>query len=183
MKGAASQKGLFVVVMGGLTGTAITACRWQYNRYLESKRRWDTIFETLRAEKPFTLTPKEQVDFPWAKDSNEILAWEYKLVKIRGRLKRERYFIRRFKEGRLGYVVLAPLITASATEDSNQAPAETGIIVNLGWVPHEYRDEYEKNGNLVPINVFFFLHFFHKLIFPYYCCKIERHARDHGARA
>jgi len=33
----------YVVIIGALTTTAVSACYWQANRYLQARHRWDTI--------------------------------------------------------------------------------------------------------------------------------------------
>jgi len=70
-------------------------------------------------------------------------AWEYKLIKLRGYFEEEKFYVRREKNGRAGFLVLAPFIT-SHTDVNIKAEGwngRNGIIVNLGWVPAENKDD------------------------------------------
>ena len=49
------QKVVYVVFVGGLTISAMSACKWQSFRYMEAKRRWKVIGEELNKEEPADL--------------------------------------------------------------------------------------------------------------------------------
>jgi hypothetical protein len=90
-------------------------------------------------------------------------SWEYKLVKMRGYFEPERIFIRREKNGKFGYLVFAPFVSAHLVGDGRQFEqegameiAKTGVFVNLGWVPHENVDEIECTNEPLPLLVNFF---------------------------
>jgi len=39
--------------------------------------------------------------------------WEYKVIKIKGWFREERFFVRRSRDGKDGYLVFAPFITST----------------------------------------------------------------------
>jgi surfeit locus 1 family protein len=84
--------------------------------------------------------------------------WEYKLVKIRGYFKEHRIYVRRRKDGKDGYAVFAPFITASENLSPDPtAPvehpqiAEHGVMVNLGWIPVENKNEVKGTDEPLPL--------------------------------
>lgn len=46
------RKAGYVLFISGLTASAMTACYWQSNRYLQARKRWDTINKELSKESP-----------------------------------------------------------------------------------------------------------------------------------
>jgi len=64
---------------------------------------------------------------------------------MRGYFKEERFFVQKTKDGKKGYAVFAPFVTSH--HDRNTHPYRypqvnpSGIMVNLGWVPVERREE------------------------------------------
>jgi len=45
----------YVLFMGALTSSAISACYWQTNRYLQARTRWDIIRKELNKTNPDAL--------------------------------------------------------------------------------------------------------------------------------
>ena len=78
---------------------------------MESKNRWNKIYESLDKFDPIELKGLDLKCYPWYRDNN-LKNWEYKLVKLRGYFKDERFFVRRARDGRMGYLVFAPFITS-----------------------------------------------------------------------
>jgi len=130
----------FIFVMAGLTGIASIGCYWQGSKYFIKKERWQKIDEQLSTYKPYELKEQEASNFPWYRDS-AVDDWEYKLVKIKGRLGNERVFVRRPFEGRMGFDVMAPLYTTERSKANQTAILDNGIVVDMGWVPAEHKDE------------------------------------------
>jgi len=138
---AKPKKKSFIFIMSALTGIASCGCYWQANRYAEATRRWQTLESELTKFKPYELKDNETKSFPWYTEKNFLKDWEYRLVKIKGNLRKERIFVRRTKEGRMGYYVMASLITSERKQSNQTVLLENGVVVNLGWVPLENKEE------------------------------------------
>ena len=111
-------KGAFVLTMGGLTGIAVTACRWQWRRHDESKLRWDTINSEIKNFKPNPLT--DTLD-------------PYRLTAVTGKILKDKLaLVMRVKDGRMGYMVVVPVEFSGVTSTDKK-----GVLVNLGWVPED----------------------------------------------
>lgn len=111
-------KGAFVLTMGGLTGIAVTACRWQWRRHHESTVRWDTINSEIKNFRPNSLT-----------DTLE----PYRLTSITGKILSDKVaLVMRVKDGRMGYMVVVPVEFSGVTSTDKK-----GVLVNLGWVPED----------------------------------------------
>lgn len=94
--------------------------------------------------------------YPWNVGKNAIKDWEYKLVKLRGCFREERFFIRRERDGKDGYLVFAPFTTAKLFghpdgSDESAKRVEFSLFVNLGWVPKENLKDIERTTEAVPI--------------------------------
>jgi cytochrome oxidase assembly protein ShyY1 len=135
-----SGKWSSILALGGLTAIACTGCYWQTQRYYQKKDRWTTIEQELSKFRPYELKGEESSNFPWFRD-DKIDDWEYHLVKLKGRLGPDRIFVRKPFEGRMGFDVMAPLYTSERTKSNDTALLENGIIVDLGWVPAEKKEE------------------------------------------
>jgi len=123
-------------------------------RYQESTSRWNKVYEELDKFTPQELKGIDAKYFPWYRDGN-LNDWEYRLVKLTGYFKEERFFVRKVRDGRVGYAVFAPFVTAmedyDLRKDNNANPmVEYGIMVNLGWVPRENKDDIEMGGEPIP---------------------------------
>lgn len=89
------RKKIFVVTLSGMTLMTMSACRWQYNRYQYSKNKWRVLDEQFLQEDLNEITFNS---LPWlAKNEKSINIedYEYRLIKIKGLLKGQRYFIHR----------------------------------------------------------------------------------------
>lgn len=126
---------------------------YQYQKYLAGQARINAIQKNLEKFEPVTLKGKDLQYYPWY--TGKLADWEYKLVKIRGFFKEERFFVRREKEGKVGYLVLAPFVTALNDVDyrrgGNNPPVEHSVIVNLGWVPAEHLDDITMTSEPIPL--------------------------------
>jgi surfeit locus 1 family protein len=49
--------------------------------------------------------------YPWVRNNN-VSEWEYKPVTLRGYFKDERFFVRRIRDGKDGFLVFAAFVTA-----------------------------------------------------------------------
>ena len=153
MQAAAAQKRAFVGVMGALSSLAAYGCFWQLRRYQESTNRWNRVFDELDKFTPYDIRGFDAKYLPWYRDGN-LNDWEYRLVKLTGYFKDERFFVRRTRDGRVGYSVFAPFVTAMEDydykKDNNANPMlEYGLMVDLGWVPSENKGDIELGGELV----------------------------------
>jgi len=140
--------------MGALSSLAAYGCFWQLRRYQESGNRWNKILSELDSFTPYELKGHEAKYYPWYVNSN-LNDWEYRLVKLTGYFKEERLFVRKARDGRIGYSVFAPFITAmddyDLYKDNNANPMlESGIMVNLGWVPIENKGDVEMGTEPIP---------------------------------
>jgi len=104
-------------------------------------------------QNPIEIRDYDAVIYPWYRTT--LRDWEYKIVKMQGYFKEDRFFIRRERAGKEGYLVFAPFITSiKSTDHTGDNPAnpnvETGIFVNLGWVPLENRSDIELSNEPIP---------------------------------
>ena len=142
-------------VIGSLTALCGYWFVWQYTKYQASSKRWAKIYESLNKFEPISLEGKNAKLYPWFFNRN-LDEWEYKLVKMKGFFKDERFFIRRTRDGRLGYLVFAPFVTAVEETDfikreGNPIPnLEITILVDLGWVPLENKKDIEIGNEPIP---------------------------------
>lgn len=84
--------------------------------------------------------------------------WEYKIVKVRGYFKTQRIYVRKYKDGKPGFAVFAPFITSvidARTREQRIANGknleESGVMVNLGWVPSENKNEVSGTDEPLPL--------------------------------
>jgi hypothetical protein len=84
--------------------------------------------------------------------------WEYRLVTVRGYFKEQRVFVRKAKDGKEGYAVLAPFVTG--VQDVHSHPnyklecnknGEHSIMVSLGWVPLDQKNAVEASDEPLPL--------------------------------
>jgi len=146
MHRAAAEKRAFIGIMGALTSLAAYGCCWQLRRYQESRHRWNKVLSELDSFTPTELAGYDAKYYPWLREN--LYDWEYRLVKLTGYFKEERFFVRRAKDGRAGYSVFAPFVTAmddfDLRKDTNANPTlEYGIMVDLGWVPKDHKGDIE----------------------------------------
>ena len=148
-------------VIGSLTALCGYGFVWQYTKYQASSKRWARIHESLSKFEPTPLEGQSAKLYPWFFNRN-LHDWEYKLVKVKGYFKDERFFIRRTRDGRLGYLVFAPFVTAVEETDTvkregNPNPAvEVTVMVDLGWVPLENKKDIEMGNEPIPPLVLWF---------------------------
>ena len=157
MQAAAAQKRAFVGIMGALSSLAAYGCFWQLRRYQESSNRWNKVLDELDTFTPHELKGYDAKYYPWVRESSRN-EWEHKLVKLTGYFKEERFFVRKARDGRAGYSVFAPFVTAmddyDLLKDTNANPMlEYGIMVNLGWVPAENKNDIEMGSEPIPLLV------------------------------
>lgn len=149
-----AEKKAFVGIMGALSSLAAYGCFWQLRRYQESSNRWNKVFEELNQFKPYDLEGLDAKFYPWYRDGN-VQDWEYRLIKLKGYFKEERFFVRKTRDGRVGYSVFAPFITAIENNDIKRETdanpiLEYGLMVNLGWVPIENKDDISMGSEPIP---------------------------------
>lgn len=67
--------------------------------------------------------------------------WEFRRVKIKGKLLKTTHFVNRDKNGEKGYLVFRPFIISkesTGTDSYNKhmtlTPSVKGLMVNLGWI-------------------------------------------------
>jgi len=155
MHSSAAQKKAFVGIMGALSSLAAYGTFWQLKRYQESTSRWNKVLGELETYTPHNLKGFDAKYYPWIREGS-LANWEYRLVKLTGYFKEERFFVSRSRDGRAGYCVFAPFVTAMEDADlrkENNANTmqEFGCMVNLGWVPKENKDDIEMGGEPTPV--------------------------------
>lgn len=142
-------------VIGSLTALCSYGFLWQYTKYQASSKRWARIYESLNKFEPTPIEGRSAKLYPWY-FSRSLDDWEYKLIKMKGYFKDERFFVRRTRDGRLGYLVFAPFVTAVEDLDyvkreANQnPPVEVTILVDMGWVPLENKKDIELGNEPIP---------------------------------
>lgn len=140
-----------------LSGLCFYGFVWQSNRYSSSSKRWQKVQESLSSFAPAKIEGENAVNYPWS--TGNVNDWEYKLVELKGYFKDERFFVRRTKDSRLGYLVFAPFVTAKKTleavkrENVVNGQVEHTIFVNLGWVPLEHKKDIEMGNEPIPMLV------------------------------
>merc|ERR1712199_3557 len=99
------QRKTFTGIIGALSSLATYGCFWQVRRYFEATSRWEKITENLKEYKPILLNGEDCKYYPWMKSFKDLQAWEYQLVRLRGMTLNDKFFVRRQKDGRVGYLV------------------------------------------------------------------------------
>ncbi|CAD8044894.1 unnamed protein product [Paramecium primaurelia] len=120
------------VFFGGAYG-----CVWHQWKGGQQKQLYEKVENEITEWKPININGLNASRYPWAQN---IRQWEYKLVKLYGYFRDERFFVRREREGRDGFLVFAPFVTALQFNDTEQDPEQTTksqVMVNLGWVPKD----------------------------------------------
>ena len=79
------RKKLFTALLGGLTGVALYGSFYQYTKYSQSSKRWSEVNENLSKFQPVELYGSDLKVYPWYRNNN-VAEWEYKLVKLRGKI-------------------------------------------------------------------------------------------------
>lgn len=151
---SAPGRKLFMKSVFGVTA-AVTGygCILQYSNYLSQKRAWEERQSSINSFQTTELYGEDLKYFPWLQ-YNQLKNWEYKLVKLKGYFKSERFFVRRARDGKEGYLVFAPFVTALQSTDIPEAAhnpnLEYSVFVNLGWVPLENKGDVQMLPDPVP---------------------------------
>lgn len=91
--------------------------------------------KTQLSQPVYELKGEEKVNFPWTAEGERVDNWLHRPVKISGKPRHEKTFlVPRTVDGYFGYDYIVPLITKD-TEDGSE---EYGVLLNKGWIPHEY---------------------------------------------
>lgn len=99
-----------------------------------SKAKTEIEFRKNQIVKPvYELKGDEAVHFPWNKDNlNE---WLYRPVRITGRpLHNKAMLVPRTVANYKGFDYILPLVT----KENEDGSVQEGILLNKGWIPHEY---------------------------------------------
>ena len=155
-----ARKSLYRALLGGFAGFAGYTCFYQFSRFVSLSKEWKSIEDDINKFEPVELKGRDAKYYPWLKE-NSIKNWEYKIVKVKGYFKDERFFVRRKRDDKDGYLVFAPFITAyegiEMDDRSNINPnVEFGLFVNLGWVPLDNKDDITMGNDPVPLLVITF---------------------------
>jgi surfeit locus 1 family protein len=150
--------GLGLAAFGGLSVA--------YHLSKEAARQEDALQKQgqyLSNFKVYELNGREAVEYPW--QNGKIDEWEYRPVKVRGFFSGHRVFVKRQKDGKEGYLVLAPFYTyhfrdlphnfLNDEEKFHELEGNAGgLWVNLGWVPTEHKKEIESTDTPIePIDL------------------------------
>lgn len=90
---------VYIVFMGGLTATAMTACKWQLTKYFRAVERWKVIANELNNDQPTDLSLI----------GSSVEPYPFKYVKVFGELSSNHALINRPRGERLGYLVMKVL--------------------------------------------------------------------------
>ena len=60
---------------------------------------------------------------------------------MKGTLSEERIFVRRPRESRMGFYIMAPLLSSTRKQTNQTSILENGAIINLGWIPADHKEE------------------------------------------
>ncbi|EGR27408.1 hypothetical protein IMG5_195900 [Ichthyophthirius multifiliis] len=134
----------------------ITAYNTFYHvtKYFNLNEQWKNVYKNLSNQEPYYLQGEEALIYPWLIDNN-IKDWEFKQVRIRGYFKDERFFVRRKRDGKEGFLVFAPFVTAvkrlnHRPQIKEVLPVEHVIFVNIGWVALEHQKSVELGSEIAP---------------------------------
>lgn len=150
----AAEKKAFAGIMGAFSVLTGYGAWWQFRKHQLSAGRFNKIQENLNQFEPFELKGLDSKFYPWYRDSNTS-NWEYRLVKLRGYFKEERFFVAREKDGKDGFLVFAPFVTAvqdpepQKRNDANPV-VEHQVFINLGWVPSESKGDIKMGNEPIP---------------------------------
>ncbi|KAM3139304.1 hypothetical protein pb186bvf_008524 [Paramecium bursaria] len=116
---------------------------WYKAQANKLEQLYSQVQSDIEEWKPISIRGRNAKVYPWALPG-KINQWEYKLVSLYGYFRDERFFVRRQREGRDGYIVLAPFITSIFNPHFDKSPEKqtnSQVIVNLGWVPIENQSD------------------------------------------
>lgn len=98
-----------------------------------------------------SLGNAESRAYPW---EFHLKKWEGKKVELEGYFRFSRFMVARQKNGKDGYLIFAPFVTAVDYTNPSCNPfrkLERNLIVCLGWVPKELKNKIEDNDSPVPL--------------------------------
>lgn len=137
----------------GFTGLCGYGWYTQYQKYQQTRARWEQITQDIVKGEPTQIRGVDAKFYPWVSEGVE--KWEQKLVNIRGYYRDERFFVKRCRRGTEGYLVFAPFITAreqvSHRVTSANPPVDFGVMVCIGWVPKDKKDQVTLGGEVSPL--------------------------------
>ena len=82
----------------------------------------------------YELSDEEMVNPPWVDNYD---AWKYRMVKFKGRFIHKHSMLIHSKiHNYNGFEYYLPVVT----KEDERLQNRSGIIVNRGWMPHEYKD-------------------------------------------
>ena len=133
-----------------ITGTGLTGALLAITQLHKLKSHNKHLRESLKTnseEKLLTIDGPNVLSFPWERRPEDLSApedWEFRKITIKGILGNNTHLVYREREGKPGYLVFKPLITATMRNNplaKSKVPEaldpQTGIMVNLGWLPFE----------------------------------------------
>lgn len=153
---SAERKALSVLAAACTLGFGYMSL-WEGKKYTNLSSKFNHVRDEIEKFQPVALEGADAAVYPWYRNNNLEEEWEYKLVKLQGYFKEERFFISRERDGKKGYLVMAPFITATRKYSKVIKPVEanktieSGLMVNLGWVPAENKDDIELSSEPLPL--------------------------------
>lgn len=126
---------------------------YHYTQYRNVSAKWQSIKATVADQTTVDLNGLDARFYPWVRDNN-VKDWEFKRVTLRGYFKDERFFVRRQRDGKDGFLVFAAFVTAvdrvnHRLKQKDLLPIEHSVFVNLGWVPFDRKGDVELGGEVV----------------------------------
>lgn len=117
----------------GFAVVELFAYIYNKNKIINTKKEIE--FRKAQLSKPvYELTQEESVEFPW--QQTNLKEWLFRRVKISGRpIHGKGKLVPRFSYGHFGFDYIVPLVT----EEKSDGSQRKGILLNLGWVPHQWK--------------------------------------------
>ena len=118
-------------------GFSILMAYWVIENQLQKyKDNQELLLKKERLSMPvYELSEEDYLSPPWSGDNYE--QWKYRLVKISGRqIHRHTMFIPRKIHNYQGFDYIVPVVHSESANFENQV----GLLVNKGYIPHEYKD-------------------------------------------
>lgn len=150
LKGSVPNTGrIALAALSAITGYGAF---YHYSQYRAVSARWEAIRKSVASD-AVELTGLDARFYPWVRE-NSVKDWEFKPVTLRGYFKDERFFVRRQRDGKDGFLVFAAFVTAvdrvnHRLKQKDLLPIEHSVFVNLGWVPFDRKGDVELGGEVV----------------------------------
>jgi cytochrome oxidase assembly protein ShyY1 len=129
-----------VALAAGALGLTLGLCSLKTGYSLGAD--WQRLSSRAREGAVLPLTRLQALLLPW--QDQPIDDWEFRKVEMVGYYRPERIVVARDRDGKPGYYIFAPFINmAQQPQEGSEAIYESGVVLNLGWLPREDRAQIE----------------------------------------